>query len=107
MDTSDHFVPAPNGGTFKKEAFYWVDGYDERIKKGQETELGYRMNEMGMKILYKHIRQGFHDFDIPNMFAMMKRFTTNGKSLAYLVILHAREPGNKVMNHLANLGDVS
>ena len=29
VDTSDHLC-LRNGGTFKKEAFYWVDGYDEK-----------------------------------------------------------------------------
>ena len=41
---------------------------------------------------------------LPNMFAMMKDLPPMVKSLAYLVILHAREPGNKVIESFSKSG---
>ena len=39
----EFITDAPNGGVFKKKVLIDLDGYDERINKGQETELGERM----------------------------------------------------------------
>jgi len=91
----DHFVKTPNGGTFKKSALISVNGYDERIKKGQETELGSRFAEIGYKILFLNIPQGVHDFEIKSIIDMIKRNYLNGFSLGYMLNLNKFEKSNK------------
>ena len=94
-NTEDHFVPSPNGGTFRKEAFILVNGYDERIKKGQETELGRRFSDFGLKIWYMHIPQGTHDFELNTTKDMIQRAYSSGKSMGHLLLLSLFEKNNK------------
>ncbi|MCF8367433.1 MAG: glycosyltransferase [Bacteroidales bacterium] len=91
----DHFVSTPNGGTFKKSAFFIVNGYDERIKKGQETELGKRFAENGLKIWYMHLPQGLHDFELQTFSQMAMRSFNNGFSLGHLFLLSLQVKDNK------------
>lgn len=94
IEADDHYVLAPNGGTFKKNALLTVNGYDERIKKGQETELGIRFKRAGFKIWYLHIPQGVHDFELNNIFDMIKRSYDDGYSLGHLFLLSVYEKNN-------------
>lgn len=90
-DYTEHFVNTPNGGTFRKSALVSVNGYDERIKKGQETELGQRFQKAGYKILYRHVCQGVHDFDISTTSDLLQRFLNDGRSSAFMMLLARRE----------------
>ena len=94
LDKTDHFVTAPNGGTFKKSALVDVNGYDERIKKGQETELGLRLRQRKHKILYKKIRQGVHNFDTNTFLAVVKRFFKDGVSSGHGAVISVFESSN-------------
>lgn len=82
------------GGTYRKAALLAVDGYDERIKKGQESELGARLRQRGYKIWFIPIKQGKHNFDINNTWQMLKRFFGDGVSTGYLTLLASREKQN-------------
>jgi glycosyltransferase involved in cell wall biosynthesis len=88
------FVETPNGGTFKKHALIEVNGYDERIKKGQETEFGKRFHKAGFKIWHMPIRQGYHDFGLNSIFDLIKRNINNGKSSGHLFFLSFKEKNN-------------
>ena len=91
-DTSkEQYVSAPNGGTFKRRYLIDVNGYDERIKKGQETDLGIRLRDKGLKILNLNIPQGMHDFDLGSINTFIHRFYKDGKSLAYMWLLYCKE----------------
>ena len=101
VDVGDHFVATPNGGTFKKEALINVNGYDERIRKGQETELGKRFNDAGLRIWFMNIPQGIHDFELTTSLAMLKRCYWDGYSLGHSLMLSAYEKSNI---HLRDFG---
>ncbi len=90
-----HFISTPNGGTFKKYALLEVNGYDERIKKGQETDLGKSFKEKGFKIWFLNIPQGVHDFELNSFWDMIRRSFINGFSLGYLFLLSFFEKDNK------------
>jgi len=92
--TNDHYVQTPNGGTFRKKSLIKINGYDERIKKGQETELGIRFTNAGFKILYMHIPQGMHDFDLNSLKDMFLRYVRNGISSGHLFLLSIFEKNN-------------
>jgi glycosyltransferase involved in cell wall biosynthesis len=100
----DHYTNTPNGGTFKKFVFYEIGGYDERIKKGQETELGIRLKAKNYKILYRHIPQGIHNFDLNNIFDLLSRFVKDGQSLAHLMLLYSIEKNNPYFKTAFNTG---
>ena len=87
-----HLVDTPNGGTFRKWTLQEVNGYDERIKKGQETEIGLRFKERGFKILHMNIPQGIHDFELNSLGDMLKRNWINGFSLGHLLLLSIFKP---------------
>lgn len=95
IETNDHYVSTPNGGTFWKMALVTLNGYDERIKKGQETELGQRFAKAGYKIWYMHIPQGVHDFDVNTIQDMIKRYVDNGVSFGHLFVLSFFEKDNE------------
>lgn len=99
---SDHFVDSPNGGTFRKKALIAVNGYDERIKKGQETDLGKRFKEMGYKIWYMNIPQGVHDFELNSFKDMVSRTYNLGFSLGHLFLLSYFEKNNENLKQFKN-----
>jgi glycosyltransferase involved in cell wall biosynthesis len=52
------------GGTFKRNAMLRVDGYDERLLLGEETELGERFRHAGFTIWSTLQEMGVHDYGI-------------------------------------------
>jgi len=52
------------GGTFKREPLLRVDGYDERLILGEETELGERFCSAGFTIWSTLQEMGVHDYGI-------------------------------------------
>jgi glycosyltransferase involved in cell wall biosynthesis len=73
------------GGTYKRSKLISVNGYDERILKGQESELGVRYREKGYKILFIDIVQGVHNFDINSMLDFIRFKFNYGRSFGYLL----------------------
>lgn len=98
---SDHYVETPNGGTFRKEAFTLVNGYDERIKKGQETEIGYRLNCNNLKIWHINTQQGIHNFDLNSAMDMVRKYFQFGISLGHLLLTSLQKGENKIMKNFA------
>lgn len=93
----DHYVDTPNGGTFRKDVLIEVNGYDERIKKGQETEIGYRLNKNNHKIWHINIQQGTHDFGLNTFFDMASKYFGYGISLGHLLFISFIEKGNLII----------
>lgn len=93
----DHYVNTPNGGTFRRQVFIDVNGYDERIKKGQETEIGYRIKLKGHNIWHINTQQGVHNFDLRNVFGVISRYFVNGVSLGYILLLPPKERDNRIV----------
>lgn len=83
----EFYVNAPNGSVFRKSVLQHIDGYDERINKGQETELGMRLLNMGMKILHMNIPQGLHDYDTHSFLHLSVRYFNEGKSSCRVMLL--------------------
>jgi glycosyltransferase involved in cell wall biosynthesis len=83
----DHFVETSGGGIFRKQCLFKLDGFDERIKKGQETELGVRMKDYNYNIFYIHHQQGVHDYDINNIAKLIHRQFIEGISASRVFFL--------------------
>lgn len=83
------------GGLYWKRVLLEVNGYDERIKKGQETELGERLKQKGYKIWFMNILQGTHNFDIDTVWQLMHRHYVNGLSIGHLMFLSYKNKENK------------
>ena len=84
----ERFCDATNGGgTYIKTKLLDVDGYDERILKGQETDLGLRYRKNGNKILFIDEVQGLHNFDINSIWEFAKSKFVYGKSKGFLLKL--------------------
>lgn len=84
----NHFCESTNGGgTYKKQVLIELNGYDERILKGQETELGYRIRKSGEKIMFINALQGLHNFDLNNSIDFLKAKFIYGKSAGFLLKL--------------------
>ncbi len=81
----DFFADTPNGGVFRKKVLFALNGYDERIRKGQETELGQRLRDKGWYILKKNHPQGRHDYDIVGFTGMANRYFIQGESSGRLL----------------------
>jgi len=95
----EHFVDAPGAGLFKKTALYEVNGYDERIKKGQETDLGTRLREAGYKILYISQAQGLNNFDPLSFYGLLKRSLREGFNLGINALVSLKEPKNTFLRN--------
>lgn len=84
----ERYTDATNGGgTYLRSKLIEINGYDERILKGQETELGIRFREKGNRILFIDVLQGYHNFDINNLLDFLKFNFYYGKSMGYLLKL--------------------
>ena len=86
INYTEHYCDATNGGgTYLKAALEEVNGYDERILKGQESELGYRFRQAGYKILFIDAVQGTHNFDLNGPGDFFKSKYVYGKSFGFLL----------------------
>ncbi|MDD4219268.1 MAG: glycosyltransferase [Sphaerochaetaceae bacterium] len=72
------------GATYKKHALLSINGYDERIIRGQESEMGFRFINAGYKIWCTEITMGFHTDGFGNVYSFLKRSSLTGKSLFQL-----------------------
>jgi len=68
------------GGTFKKCSLLKVNGYDERISRGEETELGERFRKAGFNIWMLDTKMGMHDYGVHSIFDYLKTQYVDGKS---------------------------
>jgi glycosyltransferase involved in cell wall biosynthesis len=81
------FVNSPGaGGTFKRRILLAVQGYDERILRGEETELGIRMMDKGYKIFFLNEKMGVHNYDVGGIFDYLKVQFNDGKSKSYCLL---------------------
>lgn len=88
IEHREHFCESTNGGgTYIKKALIAVDGYDERILKGQESELGYRFRNAGYKILFIDVLQGIHNFDLNGFIDFFKSNYRYGQSSGFILKL--------------------
>jgi hypothetical protein len=76
------YINAPGaGGTFIKDALIAVNGWDERIPRGEEMEIGDRLINAGYKIWYLDCKMGIHDFGMTNLFKYFKKQVREGYSI--------------------------
>jgi len=71
------------GGTYKKKPLITINGYDERIRKGQETEMGERFIQNGYQIWFAKIPMGIHDYGITSVSSLFEIPYIMGKSVFY------------------------
>lgn len=75
------------GASYKREALLAVNGYDERIRRGQEAELGERFRKAGFKIWCTHHKMGSHNFAVNNLWQYLKKYEINGRSMLQLALI--------------------
>lgn len=68
------------GATYVKKALIAINGYDERIKRGQETELGERFIADGNKIWCMAQKMGSHNFEINSPLDFVRRYRNDAVS---------------------------
>lgn len=73
------------GGTYFRQKLLSVNGYDERILKGQESELGTRFRAAGNKILFIDKVQGLHNFDLNSVGDFIRVKYNYGRSSGYIL----------------------
>lgn len=69
------------GATFFRSALLSVDGYDERIKRGQEIDLGSRFREAGFTIWATMQTMGIHNFGYSSIIKYIRTYYTQAISL--------------------------
>lgn len=72
------------GGTYKKHALISIDGYDERIRRGEETELGERFLNAGYKIWFMNVAMGIHDYNVKNLKDLIGIYFLDGVNKSHL-----------------------
>jgi len=76
------YIDAPGaGGTFLKKVLVEVNGWDERIPRGEESEIGERLRNAGYKIWYLDKKMGIHDSGIKNISQFLNKQIKEGLSL--------------------------
>lgn len=68
------------GATYLKHSLLLINGYDERIIRGQEAEMGLRFIEAGHKIWCTENTMGYHKDGFTNVLKFLKRSAIVGKS---------------------------
>lgn len=81
-------IDAPGaGGTFIKKALIEVNGWDERIPRGEEPEIGERLRKAGSKIWFLDQKMGIHDFGINNISQYLKKQINAGMSDGHVMAI--------------------
>lgn len=76
------YVDSPGaGGTFLKNSLIAINGWDERIPRGEEIELGIRFREAGYKILFINRLMGLHDYGVKNILNYFRKQISEGRSM--------------------------
>ncbi len=75
------------GATYLKAPLMKVNGYDERILRGQESELGERFREAGFKIWCTIHLMGSHNYNLKNLRKYLKKYRVDGKSLVQVSLI--------------------
>lgn len=75
------------GGTYLKASLNSVNGYDSRIKLGEETELGVRFTTRGYKIYYTNSVMGYHSNKLSSFTGFIKRIINIGNSFSELAVI--------------------
>lgn len=75
------------GGTFKRSALLQVNGYDERLRLGEETELGERFRKAGFHIWQIRDEMGDHDYSMKGLMDYCRLSIRNGRSKTQLMFL--------------------
>lgn len=75
------------GATYLKSALISINGYDERIKRGQETELGERFRKSGFKIWCTNYKMGSHNFGIKSVRQFFEKEKLQGKSTSQVALM--------------------
>jgi len=87
-------APVGGGGVIRKKSFEKLRGYDTNLIRGQETELGFRMNNLNMKILGINELFGVHDSGVDTL----KKFIRRIKGMAYSYAINFIEK-EKALNY--------
>lgn len=75
------------GGTYKKSALLSINGYDERIRKGQETEMGERFLKASYKIWFIDKKMGEHDYGVKRLKDLFWIYYIEGINASHLFLL--------------------
>jgi glycosyltransferase involved in cell wall biosynthesis len=80
------------GGTFIKKALIDINGWDERIPRGEESELGERFRKAGYKIWYLDSKMGTHDYGVTSFRGFLKKQMREGYSYGAISLIRSDDP---------------
>ena len=75
------------GATYLKSSLLAVNGYDERIRRGQESELGERFRKAGYKIWCTGHKMGSHNFGVNTLWQYIHKYKINAKSMVHISLI--------------------
>lgn len=76
------------GATYLRNALLAVNGYDERIRRGQESELGERFRKAGNKIWCTRYKMGSHNFAVNSLWQYLHKYEINAKSMFQVAFIN-------------------
>lgn len=86
------FYDSPGaGGTFMRNALLDVGGYNPRLARGEETELGLRLRNRGYKILLIDHIMGIHDYGTTTLIGVWKRYVGMGRHFGSLLSMKGKD----------------
>ena len=90
-ESGERFVKQTKaGGTYKKDILLKINGYDERVKLGEETELGERIINHGYNILQINEVMGLHDYDFNGFKSLVELYIKDGEAKIIQSLLNER-----------------
>ena len=78
------------GGTYKRDALLSIDGYDERISRGEETDLGERFLNAAYKIWFMNEPMGIHDYGVNKFMDLIKIYFLDGINKSHLHLTNGK-----------------
>lgn len=83
------------GGTYRRDPLMSVNGYDERLVMGEETELGERFRGRGFKICSIDRPMGIHHYSLNGLADYLRWCVKNGRNRARTLFV----PGDSEFFH--------
>lgn len=96
------------GATYLRDNLLSVNGYDERIRRGEEIELGDRFREANNKIWCTEQLMGSHNFGVSNLWQYIQKYKVNAISMVQCALIKGngsffRSAKKKFRNQLVRL----
>ncbi len=85
MKTPGPFDAPGAGGTFLRSALLEVGGYNPNLARGEETELGLKLRNLGYQVLMIDHYMGIHDYGITTLAGVWGKYISMGRHFGSLL----------------------